>query len=359
MMMRHDEPGTVSQALSPENRDASDIQDQKELVKRYQSDTLHLSTLSPAQMIRILKYLKENAGFIGRDGSIFGLSPAFEKDFEQQLIKMQQDNNPIFQLTIEDQLKLKACTEMAVWADLADMVSPYWEAIFRTFQSHPSRDRPFGWTHADVNGINYPPNAEKLFSHVLDPKNGNGKPNDLERLLWELYNIDGFAHKTVLNKIPFVRDFNKEHAILGTLALRKIAEAMYVTENIKEIIELVYGRRIRALNQTAKNQGNSLHTSRYWDTVDNLDREAGEMRKLLKYKISVNEEDYKYFELVYQMFCTALCSKFYLNLDEFNKFSEIVESGDPASTQSQLFTTDRLYPANASIVVLNPEYLQQ
>jgi hypothetical protein len=83
------------------------------------------------------------------------------------------------------------------------------------------------------------------------------------------------------------------------------------------------------------------------------------MRKLLKYKISVNEEDYKYFELVYQMFCTALCSKFYLNLDEFNKFSEIVESGDPASTQSQLFTTDRLYPANASIVVLNPEYLQQ
>lgn len=356
MMMRHDEPGTVSKALSPENRDASEILDSHELVQAFQSDTLNLSTLSPAQMVTILKELKGNAGFIGRDGSEFGLSPAFEKDFMQQLTAMQQDNSAILRLDDEDQQKLKAGTEMAVWADLVDMVAPYWDAIFRTFQGQYSKERPFSWSYSG-DSKNRPPEIDDLFSHVLNPKNGNGTENDIARFLWEFYNLDVFTQGTVLEQIPFVREFNKEHAMMGAIALGEVAEAILGSADIDQIIDTVYENRMFHVDERAIHQGKSFHRGRYSDIMCNLRREANEMRQILIAKrdeYQTDIEDYHYFKCVHRIFLRMLSEKYEVSPEECAKLDMLVQSGESALTQLQMFTPDGLPPVDAKLTLLDP-----
>ncbi|MBP9690486.1 hypothetical protein KBD81_00230 [Candidatus Woesebacteria bacterium] len=358
MMMRHDEPGTVSRGFSPESSDASKIQDPSILLKAYQSDELNLSTLSPAQMITILKAIKGDAGFIGRDSSKYGLTPKFEQDLSVTLQQMADENtNPILRLDSEQQHKLKAGTEMFIWADLVDMVSPYWDAIFRTFQGQYSKERPFSWSYCG-DSKNLPPEVDILFSHVLNPENGNGTVNDVERLLWELYNLDDFARGTVLEQIPFVQEFSKEHSMMGAIAVREVAQAMYGGDQIENVVRVVYANRVKRLNETARSQNHQLHTSRYWDQISHFDEEARDMIMLLHNKEPNSEskdKDYQYFNYIYQIFLRMLRQKYNVTDEEFIRYDAVVQSGESALTQLLMFTPDALPPANASLTVLDPE----
>jgi hypothetical protein len=282
MILRHDEPGNIVQAFNTSNRSAVGINDPKDLLVAFNADQLDFTTLSPAQIITILK-AKKGSTFINGNASQFGLSPNFERDYADKLVQLEKDTDPLLTLDAEEKRKLTSGTEMVVWADLVDMVSPYWDAILRTFQSAPSKKRPFSWKAVKDNTES---RINEIWKSIEDPKNGNGTLTDIERLFWELWHLDEFAKQTCLADVPFVKKFNREHAIMGAVALGMVAETILGDQDIENTIQTVYGTRMNCLNQKAHNQNKNelLNSADYWNKLLALYAEAGQMTKLLENK---------------------------------------------------------------------------
>jgi len=352
MILRHDEPGNIAQAFNPFNRSAVGISDPKDLLVAFNADQLDLTTLSPAQLITLLK-AKKGDKFINGEASQFGLSPEFEQDYHEKLLLLEEDSSPLLDLNLEEKAKLRSGTEMVVWADLVDMVSPYWDAILRTFQSAPSKKRPFSWKADKDNtesGIN------RIWESIRDPKNGNGTLTDIERLFWELWHLDEFAKQTCLAEVPFVKKFNREHAIMGAIALGMVAETILGDQDVENTMQAVYGTRMNCLNQKAQaqNENGSLNTADYWNKLHSLDAEAEQMTGLLKEKKKDHDQkDLYFFRRMHVGFMEELMKKYDVTDEEVDDFIHHVSLGSPASTQLELFATDSLPPVGKEFRVTN------
>jgi hypothetical protein len=114
----------------------------KELYDAFESRDIDFSTLSPSQLVEILIHQRQEAGYFDCvPGSIYGLDPDFEREYARELKDITNNHSALFRkLDKADRESLHLTTEVAVRADLADMVQkvdpylrPVYDALYDCF----------------------------------------------------------------------------------------------------------------------------------------------------------------------------------------------------------------------------------
>ncbi len=344
MMMRHDEPGSIAKMFKKDNIRAHDINDPEELRRLFLDDSLDLTTLSRSQLLQLLKVEKQENGFMNLRKREWGLSEEFEQDFVDTLLDHQNDHRPILDLSDGDKQQLKSSTEIVVWSDLVDMVAPYWDAIFRTFQGVHSEHRPFSWNWESGSSIDSV--VDVIFKKIQVPKNGNHTDNDVERILWEFMNLDDFSNASCLRDLAIVREFNKQHAIMGVMALREVGNILLNNELGVDFIDNIYGYRLWRLEGKAKRrlETDRLDYARYQIKVDEIEKERERIRTTLLKKKAQNESpgSRDFFNNILQKVTDALIRKYQVTADELTKYQWLVDNRNEAPIQYGFFDTDSL-----------------
>lgn len=236
MMIKHEEPAMLLKALAGE-RDPNDV-DEKELSARYEANELDLTKITPAQLIKILSEQKTEKGFVAVD-TPKGLHPIFEVAYKNELDALADDNTPLipdYNREV-DGSGLQFLTQVAVLADVFDMIMPAEESITRKLGVHKSLVRPFFRPEHDL----------ELFKQQITGESGHWEPeegSDLVRACWEfLHPLGGIDGE--LAQSPYVKELLAEAVIKGALSFRKVGLAMMDGDFAP--LEQIFNRRIRSL----------------------------------------------------------------------------------------------------------------
>lgn len=215
----------------------------KDLRIKYDNNELDLTTLSPSQLVELLRMVKRENGFInsGNPGS-FGLYPEFEVEYKDELTELASDDRPILD-NIDSDLRypLNLAAEATIRADMLDMVSPSVFSIFRKLAVQISKNRPF----YKIRSI------DELYKLILSD-NGDLPPDsdcDVRRMLWELVHIDEISHDSLIAQSRFMREVNRDYAIMGVLAIQHIGES--IMNGDLSVITDAYDERIIEVSKKA------------------------------------------------------------------------------------------------------------
>lgn len=282
MILKHDEPERISQALNGV-LSAQGLSGEKLFVE-YQKNQLDLTTLSPGQLIEILRHEKREAGFT----SLYGLSEACEEEYREQLELLEVDDKPLLQFSDgeKDQKEaLKLMTEVVVFADIADMVAPPYEAIYRTLMTQYSQHRPFltpvndefkAYVHSELQKAGKPflnDSATDADYYVALIENGSGNTpreyahldSDVRRLLFEFHHLVEM-NSSRLSRLRYVREMNSVNAMMGIFALGNVATG--VMENDHSIIQATGRRQLHSIARKI------IRRSRTGIDFDKIDRRS-------------------------------------------------------------------------------------
>ncbi|MDP1722779.1 MAG: hypothetical protein Q8L37_06240 [Candidatus Gottesmanbacteria bacterium] len=265
MSLKHDEPERFMQAMSGTQNAFTVIAGVRHslkgdvLEKLYDNNELNIFTLTPGQLVELLRRIKKKNGFMGEgSGSIYGLLPAFEKEYAQELKELKANDRPIVEnITDEEKRSFRLAATASVMADVFDMVTPPVEALFRTMNTQYSRFRPF-----------FMPAPIDLMMQYITHEAGN-VPSDIDsdtrRILWELMNLEHLQDSVVTDS-RLVRGVIRDSAIMGALAFRGIGSRL-MQGDISDIT-YVYQKRKELLVQKALNKANIPLIDRWLLTRD-------------------------------------------------------------------------------------------
>lgn len=285
MMMKHDEPETLDQALSRKNKitgdDLKKLTDD-ELVKQFNENKLDLFSLSRSQVMKIL--LKTKA-----DGTEYGLYREFAREYKPVLERMKKDDRPLLLNPNDNDIEsIQALTHIAVLADKIDMVYPPFPSIIRLLNTKISRKRDW-WSKSQ--------SSEKMFK-IITEKGGNYDEEgdcDVRRLLWEALDsarqtkVDS---QNIINN-DYTRKLSLEHSVMRILALKEFGQGI-MTGNIPETIEKIYKERLGALDRKVeRRRGQKIMTAaqltdRYDLRVRALNEEKAKIKKMLAEKKGID-----------------------------------------------------------------------
>lgn len=214
MILKHDEPEMFAQAMA--GMKSASFLHGYDLVRSYEKNELDLFTISPSQLIKILRDVKSRHGFISDTaGSQYGLYPTFEKEYAQELTELESNDFPILkEVTPEQKISFRHAAEAAVLADVFDMDAPPVESIFRLLNTQYSRSRPFFRADED---------PQLLLDNIFSPE-GNlplTVDSDARRLFWQFAHME-HVRDSIITESTFVQRINREHALLGALAVKDI-----------------------------------------------------------------------------------------------------------------------------------------
>ncbi len=291
MIMKHDKPEELEAAFSDYFIDPDSPQGEPRLIRKYNArdprytnpvegiqnlvydynhNRVDLFSLSPKQLILILRETKKQKGFVTID-TPNGLYPEFEKEYRQQLEELEKDNTPIFSdISGDERSSFKLATEAMVIADEIDQIYPPYESITRSETTEKAIPRIWYAKKAS---------AQQILDTLIDPLTGNLLPGDVEivdpndvsnpyncsirRLLWEALN-NAKAAKTrkekgliqadgsySLAETNHVLDIRKTNAIMRLAAIEKISESVYGSDSTFPIVAAIFNRRKNALANKA------------------------------------------------------------------------------------------------------------
>ena len=251
MSLKHDEPERFMAALSGMQNAYTESNGSRQylkgdlLEKLYEGNELNIFTLTPGQLVELLARIKKKSGFLV-DGSIFGLLPAFEKEYATELKELRDNGRPMIESITDEEIRsFRLAATASVMADVFDMVTPPVEALFRTMNTQYSRLRPF-----------FLPTSIERTMHFITHEAGN-VPNDVDsdtrRVLWELMNLEHLKDSVVTDS-ALVRGVNRDSAIMGALAFKDIGSRL-MRGDISDIYT-IYGKRKESLVQKALNKAN-------------------------------------------------------------------------------------------------------
>jgi hypothetical protein len=249
MMMKHEEPGQIAQALAGKQVMPPDT-DAATLTALYDTNQLDLTQLTPNQLVQIVTRKKsQSSGFVS-DKSPHGLHPLFEKSYAAEIAALAQDNAPLIPDfdPRKDREALDVLTQISVFADVFDMIMPAQESIVRKLGVHKSLNRPFFRPDHSV---------EQFIGHI-NADSGHWEPehgSDFTRVSWELMHplggIDG-----PISRSPYVQALIKETVIKGALTFLTVGTEL-MQGNFAPI-EHIYDQRRKALaEKIAKKAGNA------------------------------------------------------------------------------------------------------
>lgn len=305
MILKHDEPETFAQAMSGMKSAASLHGD--ELVHIYEKNDLDLFTLAPSQFVEILRHIKSRYGFLSeKDGSQYGLDPRFEEEYALELADLASNDVPILKdISPEEKMSFRHAAEAAVQADVFDMVAPPVESMFRLLNTQYSRNRQFFRAEEDPKLL-----LEKIFG--LEGNLSTQEDSDVRRLFWNMTHVEHIPG-SIIAESTFVRQVNREHALLGALAAKEIGSRIMRGDYTD--IERLYRERkcllarktlakadvpripgflvYRAMQQTGddrdvrtilEKRGELAYLNRYMDKVLHLERERESIIEGLMHK---------------------------------------------------------------------------
>lgn len=273
MMLKHDEPENLMAALSrtfvdndgvekPKIKAYSFIDNQRilmhgsQLLQLFNDNKLDLTTLSPSQLVEILKMIKAESGFFADGRSIYGLHPEFEKLFGDQLRDLENNHDPIFYRLDEAEVTaLNLATEVAIRADMMDMIAPPTEAIYRTLMTQYSQQRPFWRDNIPL----------QILAEQISAGSGNitsETDSDVRRLLWEFMNIEHVSPDSVLARSRYINKVNRDNSILGILVLKQIGQK-FITGDFSPVSDS-YKQRISGLTDKALNKAGISYLTQLW-----------------------------------------------------------------------------------------------
>ena len=359
LAMRHDEPGNIDKTFNSENVDPVTIEDDEKLASLFEADQLMLHRLSSRQMIVLLRYQKEKAGFI-TSLRPHGLLPEFENDFAKKLQAMEQDDNPLLNLTPQQHNIVKTAVDIAYWGDMVPMVAPVWSAITRTLLSAYSQTRPFFRSQHAKSQKHKDKEVGKILRNINDPAAANTRATDVETLLWDFIHLESLSKKSIFFVLPSIQRFALEHRVMGAMALRKLGIA--IMEANYEVIEGIYSARIELLNEqtAAKAQDANLDTLFYGFKIyeENLKKEQD------KVILSLHQKSMKFMSRNYSPQDIALFKELMDEvLDQFiflygisdqdrKLFWDLVSNFGEAPSQAAIFTTDTI-PSSEPVLFMD------
>lgn len=219
------------------------------LYKLFKERKLDRGSLSPNDLMRLLRITKREGGFIDEnDAHDLGMDRDFQKEYASELAALSNDNNPIMaDITKEDRRGLDVVAQAAVTADILDMLTPPEESITRKLSTQYSRKRPIY-----PDGVS----ADTLLQYLQewDGHPGNGYNSDTTRILWEYLNPDIALKGTKIEDNPYLKNLLKESTIMGAIAFKNIGTQL-MQGNIHVIDDLYVSRLDRVRNKALKHSG--------------------------------------------------------------------------------------------------------
>ncbi|MFA5136753.1 MAG: hypothetical protein WC489_05160 [Patescibacteria group bacterium] len=278
MILKHDEPDRIDEAFSATmgkdqrrkaqgsaNKYKRKAHGNQHLLEDYESNSVDLFSLSPHQIMKILKAKKASGNFLS-DQSIYGLDPHFEKEYHEELQALFEDKNPVFkvkELSDSDRKSFILATKAAVFADEVEMIYPPYPSILRSLRAEVSRPRPF-WVKDAT--------AEDIFQIMTDAGGNYRGPlaSDAYRLLWETWQI---IEKTRLAKVnsansdvfefnltPYVVSVAREHILMRLFALREFGVRIMGDHGSAIFLTEIFNERKTALLKKAIRRSTKIGT---------------------------------------------------------------------------------------------------
>ena len=393
MIARHDKPEGFAAGLVGTKKAYRELPNGfrellhvRELQEIFDKNELDLFTISPSQLMELLRMEKEKHGFVDDTESSWGLHPAFEEEYRHELALLANNTVPIIKdVTPQERMSYRYAAEAAVLADVFDMVSPPNESIFRKLDTQPSRGRPFFRTDMDT---------QAQLAHIRNDI-GNIDPDvdcDVRRVFWELVHMEHIKDGITADS-PFVRSINRETAIMGALAFKdigmrimrgdlsdidtlydfrkaQVARKTLAKAGYSKIRRFLIYRSIRetgddsAVVELLEKQGDPTLLARYREKVHNLDIEAQRIKDGLLQKpdsdgrrIRVYEEsDTKAFEALCDSVIQALSEKYSVSPKRLKRYQARVAKGSypratPYRTYDSLGGTPRTLVAPLGVAI--------
>lgn len=353
MILKHDEPETFAQAMSGMKSAASRHGD--DLIRSYEKNDLDLFSLSPSQIVEILRNIKSRHGFLSdADGTRYGLDPRFEEEYAQELADLASNTLPILKdITPEKKMSFHHAAEAAVQADVFDMVAPPVESMCRLLNTQYSRNRPFFRAEEDPKLL-----LEKIFG--LEGNLAAEEDSDVRRLFWNMTHVEHIPG-SIIAESSFVRQVNREHAILGALAAKQIGSRIMRGDYTD--IDRLYRQRTcllarktlakadvpriprlliyRAMQQTGddrevrsllEKRGELAYLNRYMDKAHHLERERESIIEGLMHKppgsrtgISTYTDDaVRAFEAIADTVISHVCVKYGISEKELRRYRVVI-----------------------------------
>jgi hypothetical protein len=217
----------------------------KELSAAFHAAEIDVFSLLPHQIIGLLREEKSRQSEFFHT-SQYGLHPLFEKEYAKDLQELNDNMRPLMQEIVENpalyvswRRGFTTTAEMGERGDLADMITPPYEAVLRTLLTPISRKRVF-----------FRSDTRNLLREVMYGK-GNADveiDHDVRRIVWEFFHIDALEGSTIAES-AYIKRFNRDNALMGILAFKKITLELFAG-NV-EFVDSIYERRIGQIGRNA------------------------------------------------------------------------------------------------------------
>lgn len=267
MTLKHDKIDVFNKAIKA--TESAVGMDDETLIKKYKEHEVDMYTLSPQQLILVLKTEKGAEGdrtFVN-EAAPHGLAPSFERQFRKELGELEVDTLPLFSTDRFERMppvgnkqykkSFETVSQIFLFSDTSDMTTPAIEGFFRTLRTQYSLNRPFMSVNLNEGELN------ELFHLIVDLRDPNAPHDEKSRIkkLEKKYDRDVFRKLfeschfadpiagTVLENGLFIRGFIKDAAILNALATQKFGRLIMKKQYGQ--IEEMYKKRIRALSEKA------------------------------------------------------------------------------------------------------------
>lgn len=314
MMVKHEEPDKINKALSAfdENGNGKMLGTDARYDKRINSGTwltnlvwdfdanmVDMFSLSPSQLIEILRQKKAQKGFVDLESPI-GLDPQFEREYSKELAELSIDNDSLIpEISAEQRKSFTLATNVAVFADEVEMIYPPYPSIVRSLKTDVSKKRSWWNSQATVDSM------LKAFTE----QGGNlAKTSDLAsdsyRLLWESWNIMEKTRKAKehdvkefhLETTPYVNNIAGEHVLMRLMAVHDFGEKIMNGKGLAKLLGGIYNQRNNALSRKYYSRIKGLSTDAFANLSEQyryrmrlLTEELTELTQILENKPSVRE----------------------------------------------------------------------
>lgn len=230
--------------------DAAYISDDEQLVQHYEEGRINFFTLSPAQLITIVRAKKSE--HMAEEGTRWGLDPDFENEYAQELMALEHITNS---LMAEGHLKPEQITgfrhaEQAFKvADKLDTLVPPQHRLFRTINTSAAKIRPFF----------IPANQQALYDQlniIFGEKDVPAiHPSDCIRILYEIFHSmpQAYKHADIIVNSQYLQSVLTENIWQSLIELATFGEMIMKPSDPNDFsyVQEHYSRRIHAILQKA------------------------------------------------------------------------------------------------------------
>jgi len=247
----------------------------EEIYNLWADNKLDVLKITPAALLKMTSYYRGKYGFVG-DKTPWGLLPLFEEEWQEEIVKLSENNRPLVEEIDEEQRQsFYLAVEVCLRSDLLDMISPP-STVVRTFMTQYSKDRPL-WRN--VNEGDEEANVDEMMIEIVYGAGNVSDPEmdfDLRRMWWELFHQEVINESTI-GKSRYMRELIKENVMMKAVVLSQLGvELMRVREKWDVLGKMFTKRRKDVVFKAIRRAKLPLDVQLVYQALyDHYDKETG------------------------------------------------------------------------------------